>query len=58
VVVHERVFLGGISRVHAALGSEQTLVFQPPRAAGAPALVPGERVTVHWRRDRARLLDA
>ena len=55
VIVRERVLLGGISRIHADLGA-QTLVFQPAQA-GAD-FEPGTRLTVHWRADRARILDA
>ena len=57
VVVRERVFLGSQTRVHAALGADQPLVFQPSRSGGAQALAPGDRVTVHWRRDQSRILE-
>ena len=58
VVVRENVFLGGTSRVHASFGADQHLVFQPSRAVPQNALEPGCRLTVHWARDRARVLDA
>ena len=56
-IVRERVFLGSQTRVHAALGADQPLVFQPSRSGGAQALAPGDRVTVHWRRDQSRVLE-
>ncbi len=58
VVVRENVFLGGTSRVHASFGADQHLVFQPSRAVSPSTLEPGRRLTVHWPRDRARILEA
>jgi hypothetical protein len=34
----------------------QSLVFQPSQAAAD--VDPGTRLTIHWRADRARILDA
>ena len=52
VTIRERVFLGGTSRIHASIGDEQPIVFQPARddpadlfepAAPLPASAPGPR---------------
>ena len=58
VVVRERVFLGGTSRIHASIGDEQAIVFQPARADRADLFEPGRSLIVHWRQDSARILDA
>jgi hypothetical protein len=57
-IVRERIFLGDTVRVHAMLGDREEIVLQPGSMAAAEALEPGERVAVHWPRDKARLLDA
>jgi spermidine/putrescine transport system ATP-binding protein len=57
-VVRERIFLGDTVRLHAALAGGEEIVLQPGSMAAAEAVRPGDRITVHWHRDRARLLDA
>ena len=57
-IVRERIFLGDAMRVHAMLGDREEIVLQSGSMAAAEALEPGDRVAVHWPRDKARLLDA
>jgi ABC-type Fe3+/spermidine/putrescine transport system ATPase subunit len=57
-VVRERIFLGDAVRVHAVLPGGEEIVLQPGSMAAAEAVRPGDRIAVHWHRDRARLLDA
>jgi hypothetical protein len=52
------VFVGGATRIHLVLANGQEIVAQPARGLQADRAVPGERVTIHWRADRARLLDS
>lgn len=55
--VRERIFLGGTIRIHATLPGGEEIVLQP--ADGSPGIVqPGERLTLSWPSDKARLLDA
>ncbi|MGF7159119.1 spermidine/putrescine transport system ATP-binding protein [Rhodoligotrophos appendicifer] len=58
VTVLERVFLGGATRIHADFGGDQPLVFQPSKFEERASLEPGHRLTIHWQRDRGRVLDA
>ena len=58
VTIRERVFLGGTSRIHASIGDEQPIVFQPARDDPADLFEPGRRLSLHWRQDRARILEA
>jgi spermidine/putrescine transport system ATP-binding protein len=55
--VRERIFLGDAVRVHAMFADGEEIVLQPGSMASAEAVKPGDRVTVHWHRDKARLLD-
>ncbi len=55
-VVRERIFVGDAVRVHAVLADGEEIVLQPGGVARADAVGPGERITVHWHRDKARLL--
>jgi len=57
-VVSERVFTGNATRVHVTLAEGREIVAQPVRSQAIDELRRGERVTVHWRADRSRLLDA
>ena len=56
-VVRERIFLGDAVRVHAVLAGGEEIVLQPGSMA-AEGVRPGDRIVVHWHRDRARLLEA
>jgi spermidine/putrescine transport system ATP-binding protein len=57
-IVRECIFLGDAMRVHAMVGDREEIVLQSGSMAAAEALKPGDRVAVHWPRDKARLLDA
>jgi spermidine/putrescine transport system ATP-binding protein len=55
--VRERVFLGNSVRVHTVLPGGEELVLRPSETSAVERLSPGEPITVHWRADRARVLD-
>jgi spermidine/putrescine transport system ATP-binding protein len=55
--VRERVFIGDATRIHLVLDDGLEIIAQPSRGPVLEGLRPGERVTIHWRPDRARLLD-
>jgi spermidine/putrescine transport system ATP-binding protein len=57
-VMREHVFVGDATRVHLTLENGREIVAQPSRTQLLDELRPGARVTVHWRADRARLLDS
>jgi spermidine/putrescine transport system ATP-binding protein len=57
VVVRERIFLGNTVRVHAALGKDEEIVLQPASIGASEQVRPGDRITIHWHRYRARTLD-
>jgi spermidine/putrescine transport system ATP-binding protein len=56
--VCERIFIGDATRIHLLLDNGQEIVAQPPRSPLTDRVAPGERVTIHWRAERARALDA
>ena len=57
-IVRERIFIGDAVRVHATLGEREEIVLQSASTSITEALKAGDRVTLCWPRDRARLLDA
>jgi spermidine/putrescine transport system ATP-binding protein len=55
--IRERIFLGDTVRIHATLPGGEEIVLQPGnRSIGA--VQPGDRLTLSWPSDKARLLDA
>ncbi len=56
--VRERIFLGDALRIYALIGEREEIMLQTPGTAATQRLAPGDRVTLHWPRDKARLLDA
>jgi spermidine/putrescine transport system ATP-binding protein len=54
----ERIFVGSAVRIHATLPNGDEIIVQPGNRGAAEAVAPGDRLILHWRPDRARLLDA
>ncbi len=58
VILRRRLFIGDTVRVHAELADGGELVFQLPARLSNEPLAIGEKVDVHWSRERERILES
>ena len=56
--LRERIFLGDAVRVHAVLANGAEIVLQSSNIQGEHLPGAGESIEFHWRRDKAKLLEA
>jgi putative spermidine/putrescine transport system ATP-binding protein len=56
--VEELIYLGDFTRVRATVCGTSEFVVKVPNADGAPDLAPGTDITVGWRKEDCRALDA
>ena len=54
--VKDKVFVGSTWRLFLAVAGGQEITAEPGYSVEAERLAVGETITVHWRRDAARLL--
>jgi spermidine/putrescine transport system ATP-binding protein len=58
VRLKERIFIGSAVRLHTELANGTELILQPSGQQAETTAAPGDIIDVHWRRDKAKLLDA
>jgi putative spermidine/putrescine transport system ATP-binding protein len=56
--VEELIYLGDHTRVRASVCGNKDFVIKVPNAEGVPALAPGSTISVGWRKEDCRALDA
>jgi putative spermidine/putrescine transport system ATP-binding protein len=56
--VEELIYLGDHTRVRASVCGNQDFVIKVPNAEGVPDLAPGATITVGWKKEDCRALDA
>ena len=56
--VEELIYLGDFTRVRATVCGSSEFIIKVPNAEGAPDLVPGSSISVGWKREDCRALDA
>jgi len=53
----DKVFVGSTYRLYLVIADGQEIAAEPGCSSDAERLAPGEMITVHWRKDAARLLE-
>jgi putative spermidine/putrescine transport system ATP-binding protein len=56
--VEELIYLGDHTRVRASVCGNQDFVIKVPNSEGVPSLAPGANITVGWKKEDCRALDA
>jgi putative spermidine/putrescine transport system ATP-binding protein len=56
--VEELIYLGDFTRVRATVCGNSEFIIKVPNSEGAPDLAPGSAISVGWRTEDCRALDA